>query len=256
VVGARAVHLIDEALAAHGPLTRAEVAAILAPHGIPTAGQATIHLLGRAALEGVICLGPLRGRQLTYVLIDDWIGRGRPLAREAALAELTRRYLAAFGPATPEDLAAWSGLPLRDVRAGWQQVAGALLAVSSEGRPAWLLAERADWLADSPGTSPEVRLLPRYDTYLLGYRSREWVVAPAFARRIHPGGGIIHPALLVDGRACGTWASTRRRTNLEIAVEPFEPLPPAVVAGLEVEVASIGHFLGQPAVLRLGPPPA
>jgi hypothetical protein len=240
-----------DALTARGPLTRAEIVAHLAGHGITLVGQAAPHLLGRAALEGWICYGPDRGKEPTYVLLSDWVALGLALPPEEAGAELARRYLAAFGPAGPDDWAAWSGLSLKVGRAAWGRIADELIDVVVEGRPAWLLKAHQARLDEAPPSDPVVRLLGGYDTYLLGYRSRDLVLDPAHARRIHPGGGIIHPALLVDGMVAGTWRITRRRAGVEIAVEPFAPLAPAVLAALDAEAADVGRFLGQPATLAV-----
>ena len=168
---------------------------------------------------------------------------------EEAVIELARRYLAAFGPAGPEDWAAWSGLLLTEGRAAWQALADELIAVEAAGRPAWLLTAQQMWLDAPPPAAPVVRLLGGYDTYLLGYRTRDLVLAPAYARRIHPGGGIIHPALLVDGAVVGTWRLTRHRAGVEITVTPFAPLAPAVLPLLDAEAADMARFLGQPGTL-------
>src|SRR5436309_10839225 len=93
---ARGVRAIRDVLASHGPLTRAELVEQLAIHGIHVEGQARPHLLHRAALEGIICFGPDRGREPTYVLLSDWVEQGHPLPEEAAYIELARRYLAAY----------------------------------------------------------------------------------------------------------------------------------------------------------------
>src|SRR5260370_25662067 len=94
-------------LSNQGPLSRAGLVEQLGGRGIRLEGQAAPHLIFRAALEGIVCLGPDRGVKPTYVLIEDWIGRGRTLslARDAAATELARRYLAAYGPAETRDLA-------------------------------------------------------------------------------------------------------------------------------------------------------
>jgi hypothetical protein len=86
----------------------------------------------------------------------------------------------------------------------------------------------------APG-EPVVRLLPAFDTYLLGYRSREHAVAAEHASRVWPGGGWIHPVVLVDGRAAGTW----RVRGGRVAVEPFGPLPD----GARAEAADVERFL-------------
>jgi hypothetical protein len=246
---ARAIPLLCDVLAARGPLTRAEIVAHLAGHGIRLEGQAAPHLLGRAALEGWICYGPNRGKEPTYALLTDWVALGPALPPEEAAAELVRRCLAAFGPARPDDWAAWSGLPLKDGRAAWARIRDELIEVVVEDRPAWLLHTQQAWLDEPPPSAPVVRLLGGYDTYLLGYRTRDGMLDPAHARRIHPGGGIIHPALLVDGMVAGTWRLHRRRAGVEIAVTPFTPLAPTMRPALDAEAADVARFLGQPGTL-------
>src|SRR5207248_3232015 len=61
----RGMRIIRDVLATHGPLTRAEIVEQLATHGLRLEGQTRPHLLSRAALEGVICLGPDRGSEPT-----------------------------------------------------------------------------------------------------------------------------------------------------------------------------------------------
>jgi len=236
-----------------GPLTRAELARQLAAMGIPSQGQAAPHLLGRAALEGRICYGPDRDGEPTYVLLKDWVDVGHGLAGDAAQVELARRYLEAYAPAGPEDLAAWSGLALSEARAGFDVLAGQLIPVDMAGSPGWLLESQAAWL-DQPPAGSVVRLLPSFDAYLLGYRNRGLVVSAQHARRIHPGGGWLHPALLVDGRAAGTWKTRRKKNSLVVVVEPFESLSAEVMRGLEEEVQDLGHFLGLDATLSLAAP--
>jgi hypothetical protein len=240
---AKGVRAIRNALARRGPLTRAEIVAVLKQRGVPAEGQATVHLIALAALQGIICQGPDRNNKPTYLLLDDWIGRGRALAADAAPAELARRFVDAYGPAGPNDLAAWSGLPMDAARAAWQSIGGELIEVHVAGQPAWMLKTRAAWLRKPPARSPIVRLLPAFDTYWLGYRDRELALSPQHAKRIHPGGGIIHPALIVDGHASGRWRSQRQRGGVEIVVEPFETLTPAIRRGLESEVADLARFL-------------
>jgi hypothetical protein len=242
-------------LGAHAPLTRPQLAERLATHGLRLEGQALPHLVGYAALHGVVCCGPDRGARPTYVLLEDWLpgwpSRIAPQPWETALQELARRYLAAYGPAGPEDLASWSGLPLREARAAWRQVAPELVEVEAAGRAAWLSPRHRPWLAelgdesdDQGGHPPVVRLVAGYDTYLLGYRSRDFAVPPEHARRVHPGGGLLHPTLLADGRAVGTWRTVARQDSLDVVVTPFDAIPGAVGQALEAEVSDVGRFLG------------
>jgi hypothetical protein len=121
--------------------------------------------------------------------------------------------------------------------------------VEAAGAPAWTLG-----VATVPRPvrgRPCVRLLYRFDDYLLGWRGRDLVLSPRFARRINAGGGWIHPAVVVDGRVVGTWRlDSGAGDRLTVAVEPFEPLDGAL-PGLEDEAADLGRFLGAAATLSV-----
>jgi len=240
-----------------GPLPRAELVRALAAKGVEVNpdGQAPAHLVGYAALTGLICRGPdLAGDEASYVLVEDWVGpvsRARALDGDDALAELARRYLAGHGPAAPEDLAAWSGLATGRARQAFDLVAGELAEVELDGRRLWAPGGARARRAPARSQGPVVRLLGRFDDYLLGWRDRELVLDPRFATRIQAGGGWIHPAVVVDGRVAGTWRSRRAGDRLQVTVEPFGRLPAGARPGLEAEAADLGRFLGAEAVLGL-----
>lgn len=250
---ARGISILRDVLAKRGPMTRAEIVEQLAIHGVYIEGQARPHLLSRAALEGVICFGPDSGTEPTYVLLSDWVELGDALSQDAALAELALRYLNAYGPATLEDMATWSGMTISRIRAAWRDIADSLVEVEIDGSSAWMLKAHIGWLDElpappaQPATVPVVRLLPSFDIYLLGYQKRDLTVLQQYARHINAGGGILHPTLLVDGRAVGIWKSERKKDHLEVQVEPFERLAPRVYPGLEAEVADLARFLGMAA---------
>ena len=254
-------HLLDTALPiavellAAGPLTRSELADRLRAAGVPLGpGQAPAHLLSVAAREGLVCRGPDRDGEPTYVRLSDWLAGAEPVEpveRDDALARLARRYLTGHGPAGAADLAAWSGLPLRDARTGLGALAaaGEVEGVRIGGAPAY-------WLPGEP--SPEdrtVRLVPAFDEYLLGYRGRALALDAAHAHRIQAGGGIVHPAVLLGGRIIGTWRQRRGDGGLIVAVEPFRRLPRGTRAALAAEAADIGRFLGVQARLEVGNSP-
>jgi uncharacterized protein YcaQ len=244
----RGVQVIGETLAQRGPLTREDLSRELDAHGVATAGQALIHVIAQAALEGIVLVGAKQGGKLTYGLLEDWIGPLRPLERPSALAELARRYLNAYAPAALEDFAAWSGLKMGEARQGWEAIAGEVVAVQAAGRQAWFPAERQAWLEEALPEGPQVRLLPYFDSYLLGYARRELVMDPQFKPAVFTG-GVIQAVVLVDGRAAGTWRMTPRRKALEITAALFEEFSSAVKAALEQETQDIGRFLGEKAVL-------
>jgi hypothetical protein len=247
----RAVAVIRAALEGGVALTRAELAQRLDSLDILTAGQAIIHLICRAALEGVVCYGPDRAGKPTFVLLEDWIVTGSPLSAEEATTALARRYVAAYGPAGPGDMAAWSGLTIGAVRAAWSCIAQELLEVDVAGTPMWFPRTRAAWLDTAPSAEPHLRLLPAYDPLLLGYRGRDIFLEASFARHIHPGGGLFHPALLVNGIVAGSWRFRRVRDYVEFIVEPFAALPAVLLPLLQAEAQDVGRFLGTQGILRV-----
>ena len=98
-------------------------------------------------------------------------------------------------------------------------------------------------------------MLPAFDTYLLGYRTRELTIPiPPLQRRLQPGGGWLHPALVVNGRAVGAWRLARTGGQQEVVIEPFEKLTSAVRAGIEAESRDISRFLELPLETKIAEP--
>lgn len=250
---ARGLDLLRRALQDEGELTRPEIIQHLAEAGLPSGGQAPIHLIGRAALEGELSLGPPRAKQETYVPFQRWIGRPQLLPPKEALGRLARRYLVAYGPAGPEDFASWAKLKAGEIQEGWNQLRAEISELELDGQSLWLLRSQLEWLEEIPDLEqkPLVRLLPRFDALLLGYTGRDWLVEPAYARQVHPGGGMIRASLLVNGALRGTWKTRALRSGLVVEVAPFEPLPENIRPALEAEVVDLGRFLGQEAYLEL-----
>jgi hypothetical protein len=228
---------------AYGPRTRAEIAEGLAGKGIASRGQATIHVLWRAALDGLVCYGPDRDGSETFVLLDDWLKPVPARDRTTNLTQLVQRYLQAYGPARPEDFAAWSGLGLTDARRGWSQLGAAAMEVGTPSGRMWLPASTKSIAA---GKSVAVRLLPAFDGLWLGYRDGFAALSPAQRKQIYPGGGVIRPSVLVDGQPAGTWARRARGKDVEVTVDLFTALSPDAHIGLDAAVADLGRFLGRP----------
>ena len=239
---ARAAQAMQRLLGDIGPMTRTALASHLAKQGIPTEGQAIYHLLRRAALEGVVCFGPDQADEPTYVVLENWVSMGDVLNEQEALAQLARRYLTGYGPARAEDLAAWSGLSLRQARRGLQSIESELLRIDLNGSQAWMSKSQEILIDKCLAASRIVRLLPAYDPYLVGYRSRDLIVDPRYAKRVHPGGGVIRPTIIVEGRIVGTWRAVCSRTKMAITVESFKELDDEIWKAIQDEARDLGRF--------------
>jgi Winged helix DNA-binding domain len=225
----RAVGVIERALGDEGPLTRVALRGRLASARIRTEGQALVHLLMLACLRGVAVRGPMIGREHAYVLVRDWLGRQKPPARERALAELARRYLAGHAPADERDLARWAGLPLRDARRGLEAIAREL-AETAGGR----LELRG---SPRPRSLPAPRLLGPFEPVLLGWCSREFVVGAHEAAIIN--GGMFSAFALVNGEAAARWGMRDGR----LWIKPFRALSPDELRALERDGQAVASYL-------------
>lgn len=206
-----------EGILADGPLTRADLIARLAGDGVhvDASTQAAPHLMLYAATTGLIA----RRVDDTYALLADQLRGVRAHRPAEPVAELARRYLAAYAPADAADFAAWSGLPITVAREGFAS-ASAKAGTASPGEP---------------------KLLGHWDGLLLGYRRRDLHLDLAHARAVQAGGGILRPTVLVGGRVVGTW----RLERAVITVEPFGRLSKSTRSALASEAADIGRFLGK-----------
>jgi hypothetical protein len=239
----RAVGVVERSLAGEGPLTRVQLRERVAAIGVRTEGQALIHILFRAALLGLLVRGPMVGSHHAFVLTRDWLGEPQPVDRDRALAELARRYLAGHGPAGDRDLARWAGVPLRDARAGLQ-------AITTE------LAPRDDGLVDlldrAPAADlPPPRLLGSFEPVLLGWTSRDQVLAKHH-RRLVTDNGLFRPFALVGGRAVATWSMPAG----QVLVTPLEPIAPRDEKALAVDAEDVVRFLGGGAMAAVDTDPA
>ncbi|MFN2582066.1 MAG: winged helix DNA-binding domain-containing protein [Candidatus Dormibacteria bacterium] len=246
----RALRVIRRVLA-HGPLTRPQLRDGLLRGGIDVSRhpQTLIHLVAHAAHRGVIVVLPPVGRDNRFALLDDWLG-GRVGARvDDPEAELARRYFRAYAPATETDFAAWSGLPMANVRRAMRAIGEELQESSlGAGRLFELRAPRRRARSSSPAPEPLVRLLPYFDTYLLGYRPRDQMIDPAYMKRVIDGGWL-RPTVCVDGWIEGAWRLRRERREALLDVDPFGELSDDVRRGIDREVTAIGMFLERPVSL-------
>jgi hypothetical protein len=182
-------------------------------------------MLKPVARRGLLCFGPSRGQSVTFVRPRQWLGSWREVDAREAQAEIARRYLRAYGPATKQDFTRWWGAWTGVGREAWATLADELVTVSIEGSRAEMLASDLRLMAEAAvGTS--VRLLPTFDPYLMGHANRDHLFDAVHRARVSRTAGWISAVVLVDGRVVGTWTHTVVKQTLRIAVDPLQRLPP------------------------------
>lgn len=188
---------------------------------------------GEAFTRGLACYGPPRGQQVTFVRADQWLGGWEELDPAAALVEVLRRYLAAYGPARPGDFEHWFYGP-----APFDALA--LEEVDVDGHRAWVLAGDTEW----PEPERAVRLLPYYDCYVIGCHPRDRFIPEEHRKRVFDSGAGPFPTLLVDGVVAGVWRHEKHGKRVEIDVEPFGRLTAVQRRRLDEEVERVRELLG------------
>ncbi|HKX24670.1 MAG TPA: winged helix DNA-binding domain-containing protein [Candidatus Saccharimonadales bacterium] len=243
-VFARAEELLRRELEGGKRLSRPKIRDLLAANKFDVGEQRVGHILGALSLRGVLCIGPMEGKQQTFVLLDEWAPKPRNLTREEGLGELARRYFTSHGPATILDFATWASLAQRDAKIGLEIAKPHLVTVNVEGADYWLSRDAQDV---DPAASKGVHLLAAFEEYLLGYKDRTAVVTPDRAVASYTN-GIFYPLIVVDGQVVGTWKRTVGAKNIAVAFTPFEPLSAAVIKQVHAQAERYGEFMGQPIV--------
>lgn len=236
----RSKELFVDALWGGKQLTRDALYKVLEAGGVATGGGRGLHLLGYHAQTGVICFGEREGKQHTFALLDEWAPGAKRLERDAALAELARRYLTSHGPATLQDFAWWSGLPMADAWEGIEMAKPHLAQEVLDGKTYWL-PTALPAAADMPS---QAYLLPPYDEYTVAYKDRDAVLDPAYAKQA--GNGIFSPVIVLDGRIVGTWKRSFKQHTVIMTAQPFSPLSETERHALEAAARRYGKFLGMP----------
>ena len=214
---------------------KSDFAQALADRGMDMADQRLSYHIRLAEYSGMLCSGDLTPLRRSCALVVDKLPSARPLPREEALALLARRYFRSHGPATLEDFAWWSGLGLGDCRKGLAAISGELVRERWKGLELFIHAD-----ARIRGCrSGRVHLLPPYDEYLIGYKSRHVALDPGHSHRAHNGSGIFWPVVLQDGEVTGNWSAPGGKLSLDF----FNPSARPDEDALQREIGRYARFI-------------
>ncbi len=248
-IRARSRAVIERALEGGTHLTRAELGTALRRARIPADGMRLAYLMMVAELDQVICSGPRRGNQSTYALLAERAPHARTLSPDEALAELTRRYFTSHGPATIKDFVWWSGLTVRQAKAGIEMVRPSIANEVVGELTYWFEPRRS---AAAPAASAAF-LLPNYDEYLIAYKDRGHVVGTPRTRRLDPESRDAFAHLMViDGQFAGIWRRTLKADAIHVETVPYRRLSRADGREIAAAAERYGRFMNAPVRLSNG----
>ncbi len=190
-----------------------------------TVGGAVVSFLLRpCSFLGLVVFGQRQGISPTFTSGRRWLGQQEP-PRPDADRQLMRKFLHAYGPATPAQLAAWLGSSPRQAKRLWQTVAAELAPVTVAGKRGWMLAEDLDALRTARPPAEPLRLLGAHDPYL-DSRDRALLLADtALQHKVWRTVGNPN-VVLRQGRVAGIWQTKTAGERLGITVTLFEALSP------------------------------
>jgi Winged helix DNA-binding domain len=215
---------------------------IVVAAGKPYEGRQSVvtRMLLLLAAEGRIVRGRPRGSwvsgQYRWSVVDAWLPDGLPeWSTQDAQAELVRRWLAGFGPATVADVKWWTGLPMGQVRRA--VAAAGAVEVDLDGTPGLVLADDLDPV---PPPEPWATLLPALDPTTMGWAGRDFYLGPhrpvLFDRNGNAG-----PTIWWDGHVVGGWA---QRGTGELVLRLLEDVGADATTAIEAEAARLADWLG------------
>ena len=204
--------LFHDHLIANRIAQKADFDAVLRDKGLILDDHRLSYHIRLAEYSGLLCSGDLFHLRHSYALVSEKLPAATPLPKDEALGRLALKYFRSHGPATLEDFVWWSGLNINDCRQGIGSIGSELIEESHKGL---ILYRHRD--SRSRGLrSGTVTLLPSYDEYLIGYKSRHISLHPDHSHRAHNNRGIFWPVILLDGKVVGNWSAPAGKFQADI----------------------------------------
>lgn len=190
---------------------------------------------------GLICYGPPRGQEVTFIRVERWLPSFKEIAEPEAREILLRRYLRAYGPAAPQDFSRWTGIAMNEVKTVFAALMSEVREVESASAKSFILREDYEQLRASKMPEASLRLLPSFDPFMLGHVDKSLLVDEKNYKRVYRNQGWLSHVVLRNGKVLGVWNYERKSWRLAIA--PFEKFSRATRALIRTEAESLAKFL-------------
>jgi len=201
-------------------------------------------LLHPASYEEVLCFGPQRGSESTFVSPKNWLKSWKiRLTPEESRVALLERYLKVYGPSDRLEFAGWAGLDTINAKPTWESMRDRMIEVAYCGRRTWLLKQDLDALLGSEFRDP-VRMIPNFDVYLAGRNRRVLTSSKEEHKKVYRQAGWVSAVVLGRGRVSGVWSAKTQKDKLLLDIEPFADFGTDFRRSVEEEAEAYAHFLG------------
>ena len=203
--------ILAQTAADKGSATKEDFVQALATRDLQMDDHRLSYHIRMAEFTGTLCSGDLLPLKATYALTTNKVKRTAKMDRDEALMRFTHKYFQSRQPATLEDFVWWSGMNVSDCRKGIALLGDTIHVERSKGRD-WYLTDDCRTRGFRTG---KFLLIPPYDEYLIGYKSRDIVLPPEHRHHAHNNSGIFQPIIARDGIICGNWSPFRNECQVE-----------------------------------------
>lgn len=208
---------MQELLAGGKSLPKRAIAEELTSLGFLLDDRLLTSLLVRSEIEGLLCSGVMQGREATWALLSERVPTICSLTPNEALKQLAIKYFRSHSPASLDDFAWWSGLSKTQCKKALTLIANEVEEIKVEEETMYLYHNTLD----CPDYARKVLLLPPYDEYLIGYKSRWVALEKKHTAKAHNNFGIFKPIILHEGRVVGNWKASIDKQGANLITELF-----------------------------------
>ena len=235
----RIQEILADAAVGKRSVLKEEFAEALREKGVVLTDQRLSYHLRLAEYDGLLCSGDLHPTKRTLALTTEKIGVQPSMDHDEALALLAGKYFRSHGPASLEDFVWWSGLNIGECRRGMDIIKDEITSLKHHGKEYFVMRD-----ARTRGfRSGSVLLLPAFDEYLIGYKSRHIVLHPGHAPKAHNNSGIFYSVVALDGEIVGNWRPSEADCGVSVFKEgvilPEESLNKEIARFIQSSAATL-----------------
>jgi len=237
----KANKIIEKSLIGNKSLTRKELLSEINKAKIETGNNRASHIFFHAELEGIICSGKMKERQITYALLNERIQKPKALKKEEALYKLAAKYFESHCPATLQDFIWWSGLSVTDAKQAIELIKNNFISEK--------IKEQEYWFPNSFSVPKKMKgsvfLLPAYDEFLISYKDRSAAIIWENQSKAFSNNGIFWPTIVINGIVSGLWKREIKKDKLLIETSFFNKKNKEDEELLKEAAEKFAHFLNK-----------
>lgn len=238
---------IEKMLAGNNPMTRDEIMQELDIKKTSSEDFLSAAIMMNAELDGLVCNGKMKGKQITYALLEEKVSRPKAkLTKEEALAKLAKRYFESHGPATLFDFSWWSGFPPTVCKKSTNAIELQLNSIHIEDQTYWFGKD----VQEAKNLRESVHFLPAFDEILISYKTREASILVEHQAKAFTNNGIFKPIILENGKVIGTWKRTIKKDHTKIETQFFNVTEWEKKTALFEGIKSFENYLGTKIIIE------